>query len=450
MNGLVKHVLSALLLLGALGTAFPQETQPLSLEAALQYAVDHSTAVKKARLEAQRGDQYVKEIFGTGLPQISANAQFNYNPTLQVIFFPDFLNGRPEEVSPVTIGTHWGTSASLEVTQLAYSPAFNVGLRAARTSAEFYDLLIEKSKDEILLDVAKLYYGVQALDEQLALVQANLDQVKSLLKLAQLQLDNGLGRRIDVDQLRVNQMNLENQLRNIDLERERQLNLLKFAMQMPLETNVQLVDTLSENQYTVPDLVMVNPSFLNRIDFAVLDKQQELNELNLARYRAENLPTVSLFGNLNAQAQPRTFGDFAESQSWADYSSIGLRVRVPIFDGFQRRARMEQVKIDMQVTAENRRYTEQAMNLQYTNARNNLRVNLNNLQTLNEGRRMAEEVYRVAQNRFREGIAPITEVVTAETAMRESQANYIAALYQVKLAELDLLQVNGELLKMVN
>lgn len=448
MRRLVQWGLSAVLQCMLVLGLQAQASRPLSLPDALRYAAENGTRVKQAQLEARRGDQQVREVLASGLPQVSAQAQVAYNPTLQVIFFPDFLNGRPEEVSPVTIGTHWGAQGALQLQQIAYNPAFNVGLRAARSSAEFYQLMIEKSKDEILLEVAKLYYGVQVIDKQRDLLAANLAQVASLLRLARLQVDNGLGRQIDVDQLRVNEMNLQNQLNNLDLEEQRQLNLLKFTMQLPLETDLTLTDTLGED-YALPEVALLQPRFQSRVDFAIFDKQQQLHELNLARYKAAYLPSVNLFASLNAQAQPRTFSDFSESRSWASFSTVGLQVNVPIFDGFLKRSQMEQVRIDMLVNAENRRYTQEAYKLQYANARHSLQTNLNNLRALEESRTLAEEVYRVAQNRFREGIAPITEVITAETAMREAQTNYLTALYQVKLSELDLRQINGELLAMV-
>jgi outer membrane protein TolC len=89
-------------------------------------------------------------------------------------------------------------------------------------------------------------------------------------------------------------------------------------------------------------------------------------------------------------------------------------------------------------------------NLQHNNAVRTLRSNMNSLNSLKENRRLAEEVYRVSQSRYKEGIAPIIELLQAETAMRDAQTNYIGALMQVKLAELDILQSNGELIKLAN
>lgn len=427
-------------------TASP--AQELSLAQCLQYAASHSISIQKARLEAQRGGLRVKELTAEGLPQISASAQFNYNPTLQVIFFPDFINGRPDEVSPVTIGTSWGAQGSINLTQLAYSPSYNVAKRAANASAEFYQLMVDKTTEDILPDIAKLYYSVQMIAKQRDLIEANLSQVQSLIKLSRLQLENGFGRQVELDQLQVNRINLENQLRNLELTYEQQLNMLKYSMQMPLEAAIVLTDTLSES-YSLPDVATIKPSFLNRMDFAVLEKNRQLHQINLERYKAEYLPSVSLFANLNALAQPATFADFSKSRSWADFSSVGLNLRIPIFDGFKRRSLIEQVKVDLLQNGQDRLQADMAFNMRYQNARLSLQSNLNNLGPLQENRRLADQVYAQAQQRFREGIAPITEVINAETSMREAQSNYLLALFQVKIAELELLDINGQLRQMI-
>ena len=428
--------------------ATAQPVQQLSLSDCLTYAYNNSARIQKARLEAQRGELQVKQLTADGLPQLSASGQLNYNPTRQVIFFPDFLNGRPDELTAVTVGTAWSAQGSVNLQQLAYSPSYNVAKRAALASREFYQLMVEKTAEDLMLDIAKLYYGVQMIEQQRALLSANLDQVGALIKVVQAQVDNGFGRQIELDQLLVSRFNLQTQLDDLNLVYEQQVNMLKFSMQMPLETALVLTDTLSE-AYQLPELAAITPSFAGRMDFSVLDKQRQLHQLNRLRYKADNLPSLSLFANLNVLAQARTFGDFSESRSWADFSSVGLSIQVPIFDGFRRKSLVGQVDIDLLQNAQDRRLAEESFRLRYQNARLNLQSNLNKLEPLRRNRRLAEQVYQQASQRYQQGIAPITEMVNAEASMREAQANMLLALFQVKMAELELLDINGQLRQMI-
>ena len=94
--------------------------------------------------------------------------------------------------------------------------------------------------------------------------------------------------------------------------------------------------------------------------------------------------------------------------------------------------------------------TELNLNLQYRQAQQQLQLNYNNLQSLAENRRVAEEVYRISEKRFSEGVANITELLSSATAMREAQTNYLTTLLRLKLAELELLNARGEILTLTN
>jgi len=419
----------------------------LDLKSAMQYAVDNNSKVIQGKLDEAKGLINVDQLLSTGLPQVNGNAQFVYNPLLQVIFFPDFLNGNPDDIRPVTIGTHWGSNASVEVTQLVFSPEFRVGLNAAKKATELYRSQAEATKEELILQVAKGYYAVQAVKSQKANLEANLYKVKELLKLTNAQVDNGLGRKMEADQLSLTAFNLENQLNNLEIQIQQQMVMLKLSMQMPLVTDITLTDTLSEAGYALPEVLTLQPNFNNRIGLTLIEQNQTLNKINLDRYKASYWPTANLFANVAAQAQPRNFSDYLSSNSWASFSSVGLRLRVPIYDGGFRKTQVESVKIDIRKSDEDKKQLLSLYEAQFENAKKTLELNLNNLMPLKRTRSLAETIYAQSQQRFQQGLAPLTETLNAETTLREAKNNVLSALFQVRMAELDLLHANGQLMK---
>ena len=419
----------------------------LDLKSAMQYAVDNNSKVIQGKLDEAKGLIDVDQLLSAGYPQINANAQFVYNPLLQVIFFPDFLNGKPEDIKPVTIGTHWGTNASLEVSQLVFSPEFRVGLKAAQKAAELYRTRAEATKEDLILQVAKGYYAVQAVKAQKANIEANLFKIKELLKLTNAQVANGLGRKMEADQLGLTALNLENQLNNLEIQIQQQINLFKLSLQMPLTTEIELTDTLNEDSYNLPELIALQPNYNNRIGLTLIEQNQVLNKINLNRYKASYWPTANLFANLTAQAQPKNFSDFLGSNSWASFSSVGLRLRIPIYDGGLRKTQVESVEIDLKKGEEDKRQLLSVYETQFENAKKSLELNLNNLKPLKKAKSLAEEIYVLSQQRFQEGLAPLTETLNAETSLREAKNNVLSALFQVRMAELDLLHANGQLMK---
>jgi len=442
-----RSILPGLAFLFVFQTFHVKAQLALDLKSAMQYAVDNNSKVIQGKLDEAKGLINVDQLLSTGLPQVNGNAQFVYNPLLQVIFFPDFLNGNPDDIRPVTIGTHWGSNASVEVTQLVFSPEFRVGLNAAKKATELYRSQAEATKEELILQVAKGYYAVQAVRSQKANLEANLYKVKELLKLTNAQVDNGLGRKMEADQLSLTAFNLENQLNNLEIQIQQQMVMLKLSMQMPLVTDITLTDTLSEAGYALPEVLTLQPNFNNRIGLTLIEQNQTLNKINLDRYKASYWPTANLFANVAAQAQPRNFSDYLSSNSWASFSSVGLRLRVPIYDGGFRKTQVESVKIDIRKSDEDKKQLLSLYEAQFENAKKTLELNLNNLMPLKRARSLAETIYAQSQQRFQQGLAPLTETLNAETTLREAKNNVLSALFQVRMAELDLLHANGQLMK---
>ena len=447
-KGSVPAGLAFLILLLSIFSAGAQ--QPLSLNESVQYALQNNPMVQKATLETRQGDFQIKEYLASGLPQVSANANFTYNIKLPTQLIPDFFSGNPDQLIPIQFGTALSTSAGLELSQMVYDHSFWIGMKGTQKLADFNRLLEGKTREEVAYNVVKIYYQVQIMAKQRVILLANLDQVDGLLRTTELQYENGFVKKLDVDQLRVNRSSLHTQLQNLDLQVEQSLRALKFAMAMPLDTPITLTDTLL-NENAVPNPpAELTPQFANKIDVAILDQQNELLKLQYAQTKAQYIPSARLFANYSFQGQGNSFGDLGKSEQWFDYALVGLNVQIPIFDGLRRNYRLQQDNLEILQNEKDRAQTLNNLEFQNTNAIQQLTSSWNTLNSIRENRALAEEVYDVTQKRYREGLASITEVLAAETTMRQVQGNYLGALLQYKWAELDFEYANGRLMQLVN
>lgn len=435
----LKGTLLGILLLGTLSA---QST--LSVKESVQFALKNSPMLQKAKLDTRKSLEQIREYKSTGLPQVNATAGFTYNAKLPTQLIPNFFQGKPDELVAVQFGTDLNTTLGAEVNQLLYSQQYWTGIKAVKAVNNFNQTAELKTEEEVAYNVVKLYYQVQTISKQRDLVVANLEQINGLLKATTLQYQNGLAKKLDVDQLRVNKITLETQLQNLILSYEQGLQSLKFAMSMPQETQLRLSDTLNEIAISTLDPTALAPSYQNKLDLTLLDQQTILQQLNADQFRATAWPTLRAFGNYNFQGQGNGFGELGKDQNWFSFSAIGLNLNVPIFDGFYRKSKVEQVKIDMLKIAEDRKQTMQSLQLQHSQATQQLTSYSNTLNALRENRKVAEEVYAVTQKRYKEGVANITEVLVAEKTMREVQSNLLSNLLQFQLAKVDLEYANGK------
>lgn len=426
--------------------------QNFSLKQCLDYAVKNNIQLKKATSDVQKNDFFLKEQYAISLPQVEANAQILMNPALPQQQLPGEIFGMPGTTVPVKFGTKYNPSANVQASQLLYSKSYKAGIQAVKTYGELAKLGAEKARQQVINAIPELYFQTQIIGKQQQILNANLKQINDLKRITQVQVENGITKKIDLDRLTVSATNIETQLKNLDLAHQQQLQVLKLYMAMPANAQLILIDTINEQNYKIYDDVKKwKPmDYAQKIDYKLIEKQQQLNQIGINKIKAEYYPTVSAFvqGGVQAQAQ-KIEKLFNINDTWSYFFAVGVKANMPIFDGFRKKYQIEQAKIDIEKNKQDTEILKQQLDFEYTIAIQKLESNLNSLQIQDQNRQLSQQVYRVTQNRFKEGVAPIYEVLTSENEMSQAQSNYLIALLNVKLAEIDLQKFNNEFLEMV-
>ncbi len=439
--------LAAILLLPTVRSA---SQTVLDLRGALQYAAEHHAQIRKGATDIQIAEQLIRESLSTGLPQINANATIANNLSIRTSFVPaEFFGGQPGEFAQVQFGTNWNASSGIQLEQLAFNKTWFLGLRASRELTRFYSLLYDQQVEDVLYEVAKLYYQIQYSRNQRLLITANLAQLQGMVTLMERQYEAGLSRQLDLDRLNVQYANLEMELANLDLQLEQAEQALKFSMQMPLDADISLVDTLNPDLLPLTEQLTAQPVWTSSPLLRIMQKQQQLNELDELRWKANYFPTLSFFASYTYEWQANNLNDFTSGRNWTDFSLVGLRLQVPIFDGMYKDSKLQTARLNSRKTDLDYSLALLGTEFRDQSARTAIQRSRNNLLSAEKTRRLAERVYQVAQSRYREGLAPVTELLDAESALRSSQTNQLSALAQIKLAEIDLINANGMITKLM-
>lgn len=425
--------------------------QGLSLKESVQYALQNSPQIFKSRLDTRSAEEQINLQKSTGLPQVAINSNLTYNVKLPTQLIPNFFQGKPDELIPVQFGTDLNTSFGLELNQQLYNQSYFTGLKAAREYKGLSAIIESKTKEELAYNVARTYYQAKMLEQQKLLLIVNLDQINALLLLTEKQVANGFAKQIDASQLRVNLVTLQTQLQNLELQQEQAVQALKFAIAMPQQQPLVLSDSLFADPTSIlaPTDTPDN-GFQNKLDVQILDKQIILNNLNTEVLRSGYYPSLRMIAGYNFQGQANTFKEFGDANRWFNFSNIGFNLRIPLFDGFMKRSQIQQSEIEVMKLTEDRRQLLQSLEFQQGNASRQLKTAWNTLQSLSDNQKVAEEVYAVAQKRFQQGIASVTELLSAERTMREVQASRLVTLLQYNLARLDMEYASGRILQLFN
>src|SRR5690606_33333440 len=185
---------------------------------------------------------------------------------------------------------------------------------------------------------------------------------------------------VQVNRVIVNKTNLENQRRSLTAIYEQQLNGLKFFMNMPMEQDIVLDEDVSLEDLVVPTAVNMDEVLAERTEYKVLQTQKNLYNLNVKNISAGYYPRLAAFAQANTNAQRDEFDFLDGDQPWFKAVTVGLQLNIPIFDGFQRRNRIKQARIEVEKLDYDLNQFRQNTSMELANAYNQMQTSLSSIE----------------------------------------------------------------------
>ena len=434
-----------LIFLCSIGLTANAQVKTITLKEALTYALQNKADAKKSKLQVENSEYQIQEIRSRALPQISGNASLTYNPILQTNVIDGGSFGQPGTTIQATFGQKWTSGAGISLSQALFDQSVFTGLRAAKSTREFYQINDQLTEEQVIERVANNYYGVYVERERLVLLDSNFVNTTKVRDIVQGQFDNGLAKKIDLDRIIVKMSNIDTERQQIKNQITLQENALKFYMGMPIETQIEIP---KEEFEVVPAALTEVPNVENRTEYLLLKKQEELLVFNKKAVEAGYYPTLNLVAGYNYIGQGPEMPLFAKPKDgvyWSDYSSIGLNLHVPIFTGFGTRAKVRQADIQIRSLQEDIKDTKLSLDLDYRNAMAQIENNLITIQNQKENMRLAREILSDTKNNYLQGLASLTDLLDDENESLEAQNNFTRAVLNYKIAEITLIKSKGEL-----
>lgn len=442
MNQLTKRLLwLAALVLPGLSVLSAQEGEVFSLQEAVTYAMTNGTAIKDAQVDILDAEQTIKESLSTGLPQINGSLDFQHFLKVPVLPLPEaFGMGDPNAPESIAFQLKNSFTAGLSARSMLFDGSFFVGLRAARASGEYYNLQLENTQRQTRSQVTQAYFPVLLLKTNLGVLDRNIENLTKLLDETRAQYDAGFVEQLDVDRLILSLNNLRNNRDNVEQQAENALRALKFTINYPLDEPLRVEDDLEAVELDIEATALSGDiPYNNRPEMRLLEKTLELQDLNVELQKSAYLPSVyaSLAGQY--QFQGNSFSD----GFWAPTVVLGLSATVPIYDFGGRSARVEKARLAKQKVMNQRNDINRSIQLEVVNARATFKTAADRLALSKDNLALAQRIYDTTQIKYREGVGSSIEIVQAEQALYEAQANYLSVLYDALLAKENLLLALG-------
>jgi outer membrane protein TolC len=420
-------------------------TYNFTLKQSVDYALQHNTTVLNARLDEVAASQKVKEVIGIGLPQIDGSFQVQNFLDIPTSLIPaEIFGGPPGAFIPVQFGTKYSATTAFSASQLVFSGSYILGVKASKVYQDLAQKNTARTNIETTAEVTKAYYTVMVNAERKKLLDANLARIAKLRDDTKALYENGFVEKLDFDRITVTYNNAATEVANVQRLLDLSLVLLKYQMGMDQSANLIIIDKIVELQFQPEIQPTNNFAYSNRVEYQLLELQLRGRQLQMRAERVGYLPTIAVFGSLQAQAFRQEF-DFFARKRWFPITVVGLQVNLPIFDGGQRHYRIQQAKIGIAKAENDLLFIQRTIDMQQTVARVTLQNAAATLAAQKANMELAQSVYDVTKKKYEQGVGSNIEVLNAETGLKEAQTNYFSALYDAVTAKVDYDKSMGNL-----
>ena len=462
-----KAMLTSLVLLMLVQFSTAQTKNAFSVQQAVDYGLKNAVQVKNALIDIKLQELTNREITAAAFPQIKGSITTVHYFNVPVQSIPNFIspatykvlkdegvkNGSGNTITspnggnfgnlPLQFGTPWTSSAGLDFSQLLFDGQVFVGLQARTAAMALAKKSAEVTAEQIKANIYKIYYQLVVGNSQLASLEANIERFKKLLLDTREIYKNGFAEKLDVDKLVV-------QLNNLSTEKEKVMNQLsagnaglKFLMSMPQKDELVLTDSLTEEELK-SNILEETVNYTDRKEIQLFTLAAKMNSYNVKRYNLSRIPTVAAIGSYSKNAQRNTF-NFFDKGDWFTTSLIGLKIAVPIFDGFARRAKIAGAKLTLEKSNNSLQQAKESMDNEVIQARIKMKSAILTADAQKQNIQLAEDVFRITQKKYAEGLGSNQEIYNAQTELKVAQNNYYGALYDAISAKIDYLKAAGKL-----
>jgi outer membrane protein TolC len=401
-----KKVAPILLTLLVGNMSFAQDKTNFSLLEAEEYGVNNNEKVKNSMLDTEIARKKVWETLAIGLPQISAEGQFQQLLDIPVsvvdakLFNPSAADG---EVLEFRMGQEFSSSLAFNATQLIFDGSYIVGIQFTKFANENLVLM-----DSILLSTKSLWEKMKIFAANGIIKQEEADQVE-----------------IAYNRIRVSKASGERQA-NVAL------NLLKLQMGYPFDQPLTLTQTLSEilNEINGNNPLLATTSIKENQNFILMEQQKELDGYALRNQKAAYMPSVGAFFTHSQNAFRSEF-DFFADKPWYPTTVWGVSVRIPITSSGQKLMRVQQAEIKIEQDQNNLDNLEKTLQFQELQLKTSYESALEMMELEKSNVDLARKIYANAIIRNETGVISALEVTQLQSQLLTAEGNYIMTIMEM-------------------
>jgi outer membrane protein len=403
--------------------------QPLNLDQALAYAVEHNPSLLRVRDEIREQEGVVIETRALAIPRVTTQGQLSHETDSLLETFSGFRIGNEND---------W--QLAIVARQTIYSGGkVDSSIRREKETLESTKLKYLAATEDTLLQVRQAFYSVLASRELIAVHEEALNVLQHELTNATDSRKAGKGSDFDVLRADVAVSNARPPLIRAQNTYRVSVDELRQALGAPVDP---LSDLTVEGKLEAPAYTRTLPEVLaaarlHRPEFEQQQRKIRAGEASVTVARSDAYPNLGAFGNYQWHKSAFTS---TELDGW----QVGVQAQWSIFDGHATAAKVVQARARLSGEHHAQDELTLAIDVQVHQAFSAL----TEAQQLSESSQKVIEAARrslqLADDRFHAGVATQLDILQAQSALTEARSNYTQAEYDYAVAVARLQRASGE------
>jgi len=406
------------------------ETAPtvlsLSLQEAQDYAIRQNRSLKNASLAVQEAYAARWQTIAAMLPQADGSYSYSnylgYSATLSMM-------GNDVKINMPNVGA-FGVTASMGINGQGI-----VGVLLNNIAIDMKKISLEKSESELRGNVMGSYVSVLALQSITNLLDSSLHNIQGLEEMTRHAVEAGAAEATAADQIRVRVNTLKTSINNQKYSIELATNSLKVLLDVPVETELVLTESLDALLSPERVISLLGEQFAieNNLSYRLLRKQVDLAEKNVHMAGWAYGPTLSVGYNY---ADQHYYGE--GGMRMTPPNTVQLSVRMPLWSSGKRAAGVVEKKIALEEAKNTLSETTDNLAIQYRQLCFSLTNAYETYLNEKDNMEVSKRVFASATNKYKYGASSNMELTNASNDLINVQSSYIQSILSLVNAQVEL------------
>ena len=414
-----------------------QNTLTLTLDKALEIALDENPTIKVAAEEIASKKVASKEAWQSLLPEASLNGSLDHTIKAAEMKLNDMSFKMGQD------GTNTA-NAGLSINLPLFAPAVYRAMSMTKTDIE---LAVEKSRAselDLINQVTKAYYQLMLAQDSYEVLQGSYKLAEDNFNVVNAKYQQGavsefdkISAEVQMRSIKPNVISAANAVTLAKLQ-------LKVLMGITADVDIKTDDNLTnyESMLFANQLKEEDMSLDNNTTMKQFELNMKLLEKNVKSLRTNFIPTLSMSFSYQYQSLYNPNINFFD-YTWSNSSSLMFNLSIPLYRA-SNFTKVKSARIQMRQLDWNRIDTERKLNMQVVSYRNNMTASSEQVVSNKENVMQAEKAVQIAGKRYEVGKGTVLELNSSQVSLTQAQLTYNQSIYDYLTAKADLDQVLGK------